>query len=132
MDSRKPPIINSRSILDQVTNAKNRYSNIRYIVNEETLLNWKETLDVYTIPVLYIRSSPYNLVKVLFAAEFQIETRTDFEPLINSVKILITLNIYLYSFPSLMTDKSFLDKIRNIGGFIFLSTLSELSVANFF
>ncbi|HZE85554.1 MAG TPA: hypothetical protein VE035_14660 [Puia sp.] len=47
-------------------------------------------------------------------------------------RLLAKLDLYLASFPSLEKDLSFKQKVGNLEGFCFLSTLSELSLAHHF
>lgn len=118
-------------IIEKVVASKSDYKNISPIVTEEVLTAWEKTLAKYSRPENCIIESKFNLLTTLFIARHGKEYKTEFEPYKQTIKLLDSLNAYLTVFPDLLCDDSFKAKITNLGGYNFLSTLSELSLSNF-
>lgn len=119
------------TIIEKVVFSKADYNNIAPLVTEAILTAWEKTLAKSSPPEKFIIDSKFNLLTTLFIARHEKEYRTEFEPYKQAMRILTTLNDYLTAFPDLLSDDTFKAKITNLGGYNFLSTLSELSLARF-
>lgn len=118
------------TIIEKVVFSKADYNNIAPLVTEAILTAWEKTLAKSFPPEKFIIDSKFNLLTTLFIACHEKEYRTEYEPK-QAMRILNTLNEYLTVFPDLLSDDKFKAKITNLGGYNFLSTLSELSLAKF-
>lgn len=119
-------------LIERIRLAKTKFSQINQIIDEITLKDWTKVVDKHSTPDLYIQSVQYNLLTVLYVSDHENEFKTDFKPYKHAQKIIETLNSFLLDFPNLIEDRSFLFKIRNLDGFNFLATMSELAVAHKF
>lgn len=119
-------------LIERIKLAKTKFSQIDQIVDDITLREWTKVVDKHSAPISYIESVKYNLLTVLYASDYEDEFKTDFEPYKHAQRIIETLNFFLLDFPNLIHDSSFFSKIRNLDGFNFLSTMSELAVAHKF
>lgn len=119
-------------MIEEIRFAKSKFKEIDQIIDENTLKDWYKVIDKYPTPIIYVESVVYNLLTVLYVSKYEQENKTGFEPYTHATQIIDTLNYYLSVFPNLTKDSSFLSKIRNLDGFNFLATMSELSVAHRF
>lgn len=125
-------IMTTTQLIERIRLAKTKFSQIDQIIDDITLRDWTKVVDKHSTPISYIESVKYNLMTVLYASDYEDEFKTDFEPYKHAQRIIETLNFFLLDFPNLNHDSSFLSKIRNLDGFNFLSTMSELAVAHKF
>lgn len=131
LEEKKMEIDPVKNIIMKVVSSKGDYTNISPIVTDEILMGWEKTIANCSPPEQFITKSKFNLLTTLFIAQYEKEYRTEFEPYKQAMRILTTLNEYLTAFPTLLSDDTFKAKITNLGGYNFLSTLSELSLARF-
>lgn len=122
----------TNQLMERIRFAKTKFSQINQIIDEITLKDWTKVVDKHSTPISYIQFVKYNLLTVLYTSDYEDEFKTDFEPYKHAQHIIVTLNSFLLDFPDLIKDSSFLSKIRNLDGFNFLATMSELAVAHKF
>tara|TARA_R110000868_G_scaffold166310_2_gene400293 strand:+ start:703 stop:1539 length:837 start_codon:yes stop_codon:yes gene_type:complete len=109
-----------------------KYHNLQEIITDSDFTNWNDILmrEVDFEDFLIGKNAKLNLLITLIMVGLGI-SREISNPILNhSHKLLSKLNAYLDSLPSLKRDKNFNGKIKNLGGLNFLSTLSELSLAD--
>lgn len=105
-----------------ITKTLDNYNNIFSLIEQRDIEKW---CSLKKMP------ETYNLASMLFYSALQKNNKIKFAPLVYASDVLKTLDSYLHYFSELKTDESFKKKIKNLNGFTFFDTLSELSIAKY-
>ncbi len=127
-------MISLKEIFDEVRAMKSRYEMIDKLVDKQMLDGWERYLENKNYPTDFIIDSnkTYNLLSLLFYGGFEHNNKTGFKPYQYAIQLIDTLNQYLIEFEELALNLTFRNKIKNIDGFNFFSTMSELSISHAF
>lgn len=128
-----PPIFNSSE--DCVGYAKNvidQYPHLKELIKHKNYNKWGNKLKKCEDINHYLYSKKLNLLNITATLGLYGKCTEDVIVIEQYENILKKLNCYLGCFPKLLSDKSFNGKITDIEGMIFLSTLSELTLAYHF
>lgn len=110
------------------------YPFLTEIIDNRDFDNWERNLikSVDFNGFLVGESTRLNILNTIILAGYGTDKIIDDIPFTHCRILLNKLELYLKTFPCLILDKSFKNKIKNIEGLFFLSTLSELSLAYHF
>lgn len=118
--------------IDKVGTGLSLYPNINSLVNANDLKKWATKLDGQSDFEDYLfnpDTSRLNLLNVAALIGHSHITGYHTPISVDLANVFQKLNDWLGLFPPLLTDKTFLDKIRNLSEYSFISCLSELSLA---
>jgi len=107
----------------EINNKLENYPTLSNIIDNNDIIKWKKLEEI---------PKYYNILSLLYYSDIQKNNQTFFKPYIYAVEILNTLEKYLTYFPELQENKSFKKKIKNLNGYSFFYTMTELSIAYLF
>jgi len=110
------------------------YYSLTELITEPDFANWNKILLEQSDfeDFLIGRNAKLNLLNTMVIVGLGIDKAISNPIQDHCQSLLLKLNTYLEALPTLKKDKKFRDKIKNLEGYNFLSTLSELSMANWF
>ena len=116
--------------IKQIRQTAKQFANIDSLLKEPDYNKWLQTITTVVDLENYLTGDDvkFNLLNTLAIASWEINTSHQ-KPI--AIQKLTKLNDWLSEFPSLLNDKSFVNKIKNLEGFNFLASMSELSFAAF-
>jgi hypothetical protein len=125
------PYFNSASdCISQVRQTASQFPNINLLLNAQEYNKWLQKLSSENDLEKYLLGDDvkFNLLNTLAVAAWELSNARQNQIGIPKLK---KLNKWLTDFPGLLKDKSFDQKIKNLEGFNFLASMSELSFAAF-
>lgn len=117
------------------------YSGIQRLITETDFAKWKVALQDAPDVETYLWGSPeagasFNLFNVAVLTGFARERLLAQEVVVHAQRLLERLDWFIHKFPGLTTTrrkaKQFAHKVKNLGEFQLLPTLSELTLAHWF
>lgn len=111
----------------------NQYANIKQIVSLNDFKIWEQKLrEKIDFENYLLNESKLNLLNLSILTGYSLANNADDSMFVHYRRLLDKLNHYLATFPVLLSDESFIAKVKNIEQFSFLSLLTELSLASYF
>lgn len=111
----------------------NSYANIKKIVTLDDFKIWEQKLlGKSNFEDYLLNESKFNLLNLSVLTGYNLEKNFDDSMFAHYRRLLSKLDNYLKVFPDLLSDPSFIAKIKNIEQFNFLSVLTELSLSFYF
>jgi hypothetical protein len=127
----KNPYLTSAIALAQ--NGLSTAANVNSLIQKKDYAFWEKRLrKEKNINSYLLNNKNYNLLNLSVVVGLHIAASDPNEITAHAKKTLEALDGYLSLFPELLTDKSFIHKLKNLEGMSFLSTLCELSLAKYF
>jgi len=111
----------------------NHYTNIKKIVSLNDFKIWEQRLqEKGDFENYLLNESKFNLLNLCILTDNNLAKNFDDSMFAHYHRLLYKLDNYLTAFPSLLSDASFIAKVKNIEQFSFLSMLTELSLSFYF
>lgn len=108
------------------------FPNILSLITDNDIRSWKNKIGKSENYKQYLlEESNFNILTLSYIIGYEKFHKVAESTPITQL-IFRKLESYLDQFPELLSDKSFINKIKNLEGLNFLSTLSELSLASHF
>lgn len=108
------------------------FPNILSLIKDNDIRSWENKIGKSKSYKQYLlEESNFNILTLSYIIGYEKFYNVADNPPITQL-IFRKLESYLDQFPDLLSDKSFINKIKNLEGLNFLSTLSELSLASYF
>ena len=111
----------------------NHCENIKQIISPNDYEIWEQKLrEKIDFENYLINESKLNLLNLSILTGYGLANNADDFMFAHYRRLLDKLNNYLATFPVLLSDESFIAKVKNIEQFSFLSLITELSLASYF
>ncbi len=108
----------------------NNYTNIKKIVTPNDFKIWEQKLQgKIDFENYLLNESRLNLLNLSILTGYSLAKNIDDSMFTHYRRLLHKLDNYLTAFPGLLSDASFIAKVKNIEQFNFLSVLTELSLS---
>jgi len=122
---------NINECIDLLIQAINKYSSLNEIIEPKDFKYWTHKLnnckDINDF--LFVKSNNLNLLTISAYIGLSIKNNFDNSIFTHYKRLFSKVDLYLNTFPQLISNKKFKDKLKNLENYVFLSTLSELSLA---